>query len=163
MRRNAHQPGHGQPAGLAARGEEGIGILRQHAGLLRLGAGIYFGKQQRRAALLLDFLRQGLAQAGPVNGMNGVKQRHRFLGLVGLQRSDQMQLDAGMRGHQRRPFVLGLLHAIFAEDVLAGGYHRLDGLDGESLRHRHQFDIGGITPGIAAGARDFGTDVFKPG
>ena len=32
-----------------------------------------------------------------------------------------------MTRDQRRPFGLGLLHPVFAEDALAGGDHRLDG------------------------------------
>ena len=61
--------------------------------------------------------------------MDGVEQRDRLLGLVGLQRTDQMQRDPGMLarisgGHLR----LGLLHAVFAEHALAGGNHRFDRL-----------------------------------
>ena len=47
------------------------------------------------ASLLGDLLGQRLAQARPIDRMNGVEQRHRLLRLVGLQRPDQMQLDAG--------------------------------------------------------------------
>ena len=42
------------------------------------------------------------------------------LHLVGLQRADQMQLDLGMTLLQLRPFGLCLLHAVLAEDALAG-------------------------------------------
>ena len=47
-------------------------------------------------ALPGDLLGQRLAQARPVDGVDGVEQRHRLLRLVGLQRPDQVQLDAGM-------------------------------------------------------------------
>ena len=42
VRGNAHQAGNGEPVAVAARLQEGIGILRQHPGLLRLSAGIDF-------------------------------------------------------------------------------------------------------------------------
>ena len=78
-RRNAHQPVDRQPISVAAPRQKRIGILRQHAGLLRLGAGVDLDEQQRPAALLGDFLRQRLAQARPVDRMDGVEQRHRLL------------------------------------------------------------------------------------
>ena len=48
------------------------------------------------------------------------------LRLVGLQRADQMQLDVGKACLQRRPFALRLLHAVLAEDALAGLEDRPD-------------------------------------
>ena len=66
-----------------------------------------------------DFLGQRLAQAGAIDRMDGVEQRHRFLRLVGLQRADQVQLEVRMLLAQRRPFRLGLLHAVLAEHALA--------------------------------------------
>ena len=45
-------------------------------------------------ALPRDLLGQRLAQARPVDRMDGVEQRHRLLGLVRLQRPDQVQLEA---------------------------------------------------------------------
>ncbi len=60
-----------------------------------------------------------------------------------------------MARDERRPFGLGLLHAVFAEDALAGGDDRLDRFGAERLRHRHQRDCRRIASGVAAGARDF--------
>ena len=48
-RRNAHQAGNLQPIVLAAGAQKSVGIFRQHAGLLRFGAGIDFGEQQADA------------------------------------------------------------------------------------------------------------------
>ncbi len=62
-----------EPVVVAAALQERIGVLRQHAGLLRLGAGVDLDEQQRPAALLGDFLRQRLAQARPVDRMDGVE------------------------------------------------------------------------------------------
>ena len=92
--RQAHQAGDRKPIGGAAALQKAVGLLRQHARLLRLAAGIDLGEQQRGAALPGDLARQRLAQRGPVDRMDGLEQRHRLLGLVGLQRPDQMQLGA---------------------------------------------------------------------
>jgi hypothetical protein len=86
--------------------------------------------------------------------MDGIEQRHRFLGLVGLQRADQVQRDPGMLGLKRRPFGLRLLHAVLAEYALAGGDHRLDGLGLMRLRHRNQRHLRRIAGGLVAGAGD---------
>ena len=67
----------------------------------------------------LDFLRQRLADARPIDRMDRVEQRQRFLRLVGLQRPDQMQREIGMALADRRPFAFGFLHAVFAEGFLA--------------------------------------------
>ena len=98
-RRNAHQPADREPIVVAAARQERIGVLRQHAGLLRLGAGVDLDEQQRPAALLGDLLGQRLAQARPVDRMDGVEQRHRLLGLVRLQRPDHVQLKARRARH----------------------------------------------------------------
>jgi hypothetical protein len=46
-RRNAHQPRNGQAVDRAALVEKRVSVLRQHAGLLRLGAGVDLDQQQR--------------------------------------------------------------------------------------------------------------------
>ena len=55
---------------------------------------------------------------------------------------------------QRRPFRLGLLDAILAEHALAGGDNRLDGVDAERFRDRHQRYRRRVAAGIAAGRGD---------
>ena len=101
-RRDAHQPGNRQTIGVAARSDKIIGVRRRDAGLLRLLAGVELHEQIRPAILLRDFLGQRFANARAVHRMDGIEQRDRFLGLVGLQRADQMQRKAGMRRDQRR-------------------------------------------------------------
>ena len=76
-----------------------------------------------------------------VDGLDAVEQRHRLLRLVGLQRADQVQFDVGEFLLQRRPFALRFLHAVFAEDALAGLDDRtdvggLEGLRDGDQRHR---------------------------
>ena len=54
--RNAHQAGNPQTIFVAAAGNEGVGVGRRHAGLLRLLAGIELDEQFQRAFLRIDFL-----------------------------------------------------------------------------------------------------------
>ena len=95
-RRDAHQAGDGEAVFVAAARDEGIGVLRQHARLLRLGAGVDLDEQEGAAALPLDLLRHRSADARPVDRMDGVEQADRLPRLVRLQRSDQVKLEAGM-------------------------------------------------------------------
>ena len=119
-RRNAHQAGDVELQLLAAQAQEAAGLPGHDAGLLRLLAGVDLDEQLQALALLGHLLGDGLGDLGPVDGVDGVEQRDRLLGLVGLQRADQVQLDAGIALAQRRPLGLGLLHAVLAEDAMAG-------------------------------------------
>src|SRR5271154_102635 len=156
--RDAHQARNRQPVAVVAGGEEAVGVLRQHAGLLRLRPGIDLGEQHRAPALFGDLLGQRLGEAWPIDRMDGVEQNHRLLGLVRLQRADEMQFEAAIAravtGKQWRPFGLGLLDAILAEHALPGSDDRLDRLGAKGFRDRDQRDGRGIAPGIAAGRRD---------
>jgi hypothetical protein len=86
--------------------------------------------------------------------MDRVEQRDRLLGLIGLQRPDEMQLKPGMPRDELRPFGFRFLDAVLTEDALAGSYDRLDGVRGDGLRYRHQRDRSRVAPGLATGARD---------
>ncbi len=91
--------------------------------------------------------------------MNGVEQRHRLLRLVGLQRADQVQRDAVVLGQQRRPFGLGLLHAVFAEHALTGRDHRLDRLGAKVFDTAISVTSAASRPASRAAARDLGADM----
>src|SRR6516165_9932089 len=145
-RRNAHQPGNGEPVAVAARCQECIGLLWQHASLLRLGAGIDFGEEERTPPLLGDLLAERLGEARPIERMDRIEQAHRLLGLVRLQRTDEMQFDAGMPGEQRRPFRCSLLHAVLAEYTLTGRDYRFDCVRGERLGDGYQRSLTGSRP-----------------
>src|SRR5579884_3382268 len=73
--RKAHEAGNRETVSLAAGGEKCIGLLRQYARLLRFRPGIDLDEEERRALLPRDFLRQGLAQAGTIDRMDGVEER----------------------------------------------------------------------------------------
>src|SRR3954469_1712821 len=76
-RRDAHQAGERQAMTLATGLEELIRRLRLDAGLLRLAAGVHLDQESRPLTLSGDLLGQRLAQAWPIDRMNGVEQRDR--------------------------------------------------------------------------------------
>jgi hypothetical protein len=82
---NAHQSGNVEPVAVAACGEEGVGVLRQHAGLLRLRAGIDLDKEQWLTVLAADLFGQRLGEACPIDRVNRIEQGYRFLGFIRLQ------------------------------------------------------------------------------
>ena len=55
--------------------------------------------------------------------MDGIEQRQRLARLVGLQRTDEMQLDVREFACERAPFGLRLLHAVLPEDALTRRKH----------------------------------------
>ncbi len=96
-----------------------------------------------------------------VDRLDDIEQRYGFLGLVGLQRADQMQLDVGKFCLQRGPFALRLLHAVLAEDALAGFDHRADDVGIECLGDGDKGNAACRTIGLALGGGDFVTDGFQ--
>src|SRR6185312_10911187 len=153
-RRNAHQAGDREAVTLAAGGDEAVGLLRLNAGFLGLGAGIDLDEQRRAALLPRHFLGERRGKAVAVERMDGVEQGDGVARLVGLQRPDQVQRDAVMARQQRRPFGLGLLHAVLAEHALARFDHRRDRLGVERFRNGNQGHAGRIAAGLAAGGVD---------
>ena len=127
------RPEIGEAVAVAAGGEKSVGVLRLHAGLLRLRAGIDLDEEKRTARLRRGLLGQRRGEARPVDRMDGIEQRHRLSRLVRLQRADQMQFEIAVAGAQRRPLGLGFLHPVFAEHALAGGNDRLDRIGAEGL------------------------------
>jgi len=156
-RRDAHQAGHIEFELIAAERHERRRLPGQHAGLLRLRSGVDLDEEREPLALALHLLGDGARDLFPVDGVDGVEQLDRLLGLVGLQRADQMQFDLGKFGFQRRPFGLRLLHAVLAEAALAGLQNGNDRRGFERLGDRDQFHVGGIA---LCPARDNGEPRF---
>ena len=73
-----------------------------------------------------EFRLQRLGEFRAVQRMNGVEQRHRFTHLIGLQGTDQMQVDIGELGFQLRPFRFGFLNPVLSENAVAGLQRRQD-------------------------------------
>lgn len=99
-------------------------ILRRHAGLLRFFAGVYLNEEFGRAAPSRNFRSQRLGEFWAVERMDRIEQLQRFADLVALQRPDKMKFDIGKTLTQLRPFGLGFLHAILAENAMTGFQHR---------------------------------------
>ncbi len=137
-------------------------LLRHDAGLLRLLAGVDLDEELQAPPLLRHLLGDGLGDLRPVDGVDGIEQRHRLPGLVGLQRPDQVQLDVGVALAQGRPLGLGLLHAVLAEQAVAGVEHRRDVLGPERLGDGDQIDRRRLAPGRARSRGDARRDARKP-
>lgn len=93
---------------------------RRDAGLLRFATDIDLHEAGQLAIDAHHLGCQRLRQPIPIHRLDYVKQRHGIANLVGLQRPDQMQGHVRIGFPQARPFVLGLLYAIFPEDALTG-------------------------------------------
>src|SRR5690348_7254751 len=79
--RNAHQAGDGEAKPSAAIGDEGIGLGRWHASLLRLLAGIDLDEERRPARRALELARQRFRQAGPVERLDDIEEADCLLDL----------------------------------------------------------------------------------
>ena len=119
-RRNAHHPFDASPWTSRQRATKATASRGIDAGLLRLRTGVDLNIEFWHAALAHDLLGQFGGDFLAVDRLDDVGQRNGFLRLVRLQRPDEMQLDIGEFRFQRRPFGLRLLHAVLAEDALAG-------------------------------------------
>ena len=160
-RRNAHEAGDCQPVLIATRCQECVRILRQDTRLLRLGAGVDFGKQYRSPLLFAHLFRQSFAETCPIDGMDRIEKRDRFFRLVRLQRADEMQLRTRMFRKQSWPLCFCLLNTVLAENALTRTDCRLDVIRGECLGNCDQRRVRGIAVGIAAGTRDFRPDLLE--
>ena len=102
---------------------------------------------------------QSFEQADPVERMDAIKQRDRILGLVRLQLADQMQFGIAKTIAQLRPFVLRLLHAVFAKHAVAHLKQGRDPIGGMGFADRDQGDILRLAPRGFAHPRDIGFDL----
>ena len=153
-RRDAHQAGDVELQLVAAQAQQAGGLLRHDAGLLRLLAGVDLDEELQAPALLGHLLGDGCGDLGPVDGVDRIEQGDGLLGLVGLQRADQVQLDVGIALAQRRPLGLGLLHAVLAEQAMAGVEDGLDMLGAERLGDGDELDGGRVALGAVRGGGD---------
>ena len=114
-------------------------------------------------ALLRHLLCDGARDLRPVDGVDGVEEGDGLLRLVGLQRANQVQLDAGIALLQRRPFALRLLHAVLAEPAVAGVENRHNALRPEGLGDGDQIDGSRVAAGRVRGRRHARNDAGEAG
>ena len=91
-------------------------VIRVNASLLRLTARIDLHEESGGALLLFHFRSHSLGNLDPVDGLNDIEKGHRLCRLVALQGADEVQLKAREFRAQGRPFLLHLLHPVFAKD-----------------------------------------------
>src|SRR5262249_14011315 len=117
---DAHEPGDLETEATAL-GDESVGLRGKHARLLRLLACIDFGEETGTAALPDHLAGERLSELRPVERLDDVEERHRFLHLVGLKGSDEMELEARCGSLEGGVFVRRLLNPVFPELLLSGG------------------------------------------
>ena len=93
---------------------------------------------------------EALGDLEGVDGVDGVKELGGAGGFVGLQGADEVEVEVGKKG-EVLGFLLKLLHAVFAEETLAGGVGVEDDLDGVDFADGHEGDFGVGAVGSAAG------------
>ena len=136
--RDRHQAHDRQAEIVAAGGDEGVGIGRPDACLLRLLAGVDLDEAGRATPLARHLAGERLGELRPVERLDHIEQRDHVLDLVGLDRPDHVQLEVRPGGAGARPARLGLLHVVLAEHALAGGERGPDPLLGLRLADRDQ-------------------------
>ena len=160
--RDAHQPRHRQVE-RAAAGDERVGVRRQDARLLRLLAGVDLHEELGADPLLLGEAGERLGQPLAVHGVDGVEERRRGAGLVGLQRAHEVQLDALVVLAQGLPAALRLLHAVLAEEAVARVEHGAHARLGLELGDCDQAHGARRAPGAAFGGAQAVADGSEPG
>jgi hypothetical protein len=77
--------------------------------------------------------------------------------FIGLQRTDEMQFEAGMARFERRPFFQRFLDPVFAENPLTRADHGCNVWRGKGLGDTDEGHVFWIAFRIARGAFDTGT------
>src|SRR5690606_19922041 len=118
--RDAHKAHDLEPVHIAATGNEIDRFIHWNPGFLLFPADIDLDEAGKALARACHFLSQYPGEFVSINAFDDIKQRDSLARLVGLERTNQMELQVGIFVPQRRPFVLGLLHPVLAEDTLTG-------------------------------------------
>jgi len=161
-RRNTHQSCNREAKIIAAGGNEGISVPRKYAGLLLFFARVDLDKQFECATLFRHLRSKRLGELYPVYRMNCVEQRDRVAHLVGLQRSDQMELCIRKGLFEVPPFLERLLNAIFTKYPVAGVKYRANGIRAKRLADRDKCHVLGSTTSITRRSINLCTDGLKP-
>lgn len=115
LRRNAHQPGQLRAENPVRLNDQSLGLAGKDTGLLGFLAGVNLDEQRRTPSYRIHRASKGRHQSRPIQRMDNLKANDSVAGLVGLQRTDQMQLEIISVAPPR----LRLLNAVFTEDALS--------------------------------------------
>jgi len=159
---DAHQAFDGKTEVFATERDELIGLRWNHAGLLRLLSGIDLNEEARVLAGSRHLLGESARKLGAIDRLDRIEQRDRLAHLVGLERSDEMELDICVALLQCGPFRMRLLHAILAELALTGVDRLLDDIRRNGLGHGDELDGSGIASGPARGEGNLLLDETEP-
>ena len=96
---------------------------------------------------------EALGNLDGVDGVDGLEEFGGAGGFVGLEGADEVDFEIG-ESCDGGGFIGVFLHAVFAEEAVAGGVCFEDAGDGVELADRHQGDFGGGAVGAAAGGVD---------
>jgi len=118
-RRNAHEPRDRQPELVPAQRNKRIRLFGKKTRFLRFLTRIDLNEKLRQLCAFFTFLHEGAGKFLPVESFNHIEKRNGVLHFVGLQRTDEMKLKAGVIFPQLRPFAVCFLHPVFTEEALA--------------------------------------------
>ena len=141
-----------------AGADEDVGFGGGDAGFLGFVADIDLDQEVGDAADALGRRLDGIGEAWPVKGFDGVGGTDGVGGLVGLQRADEVEAEIWMVRSERREFGGGLLDAIFAKNGLAGLEGGGNGFGGVRLADGDEGDVGWGAASAGGGRGDAGVD-----
>ena len=158
-RRNTHQSLNPKPKPLRLA-QKLCQAHRRHPRLLRFLARIDLNKHRKRAPRLPLRLGQRTGKLWPVERLDHIKQARRRLGLIRLQRPNQMQFEVRKNLPPHGPSLLRFLHTVLPKHTLARPKRRLDPRIGLLFRHGNKLRR---LPARARGRRrNTGPDLVKP-
>lgn len=119
-RRQAHETSDSEAIITDASRDQGVRVGGGAAGLLGFLAGVDLNETIDAAAGPVHFPGDGRGELFAIDGFDDIEKPDRLPGLVGLQRSDQVEHDIVMGFAQGRPFEPGFLDPVFPEHPVPG-------------------------------------------
>ena len=104
-------------------------------------AGVHLNKEAKGLSLPRHLFRKDAGELRAVDRLYNVEKGDRLLRLVGLEGTDEVELDIRVALFQRRPFAHRLLHAVLPEDPVAGFEEGQDRLGPMIFRYRNDRDV----------------------
>lgn len=138
--------------------DESIGLFARNAGFLRFVAGIDLHEKLGKTPGFLRALLNGVGQGRAVEALDHIGDLAGFGRLVGLKSTDDMQPQIWPAFPEFREFRGRFLHAVLAEQALAGVQGGLHALDRMELADGDEGDIRLCASGLFAGLGDAVTD-----